>query len=156
MNIKTIAATLLLTSAFLALPQDSFAGRDKGDRNPSEKECPYSDEAVSRCDTELKSAYDLLAYFADNNEDSDGNKIYFLSRNWEKNIGSLQCKISGADIKLEQRNKDDEASFLLQASLDKIWSLYGQGKLSYGAYLTLKAKFDDAKGCIDNPAPALW
>jgi len=146
MNIKTIAATLLLTSAFLALPQDSFAGRDKGDRNPSEKECPYSDEAVSRCDTELKSAYDLLAYFAENN----GNKIYFLSRNWEKDIGTLQCKISGADIKLEQRNKDDEASALLQASLDKIWSLFGQGKLTYGAYLTLKTSFNYAKDCIDN------
>lgn len=149
MNIKTIAATLLLTSAFLALPQDSLAGKgEPGEgRDPSAKKCPYSDEAYSRCDTELRSAYDLLAYFAKNN----GNKIYFLSGNWEKDIGTLQCKISGADIKLEQRNKDDQASSLLSASLDKIWSLYEKGKLTFGAYMTLKTSFEAARYCIDYP-----
>ena len=153
MNIKTIAATLLLTGAFFALPQDSLAG--KPDRDPSVKDCAFKTMST-RCATELVSAYDLLAYFADNNVDSEGNKIYFLSRNSKKNIGGLQCKISGADIKLAQRNKDDEASFLLQVSLEKIWTLYGQGKLTYGALLTLETSFNNAKYCIDNPAPVIW
>ena len=144
MNIKTIAATLLLTSAFLALPQDSLAGKDKGDRDPSAKDCPYSEKA-NRCSTELESAYDLLTYF-------EGTKdTYFLSRNGKKSIDGLQCKISGADIKLEDRNKDDEASFLLQVSLDKIWSLYGEGKLTYGALMMLETAFNGAKECIDYP-----
>ena len=149
MNIKTIAVTLLLTSAFLALPQDSYAGKPGSDRDPKNKVCPYA--ALSRCEAVLGDAYNLLQTIADNNVDPDTqDKIYFLSRNPEKDIGTLQCKISGADIKLDQ-GKTDEASFLLQTSLDKIWSLYGQGKLTFGALEQLEAAFNTAKDCIDNP-----
>jgi hypothetical protein len=49
MNIKTIAATLLLTSAFLALLQDSLAAKpDRGSGgSKSDKTCEF--EAMSSC-----------------------------------------------------------------------------------------------------------
>jgi hypothetical protein len=140
MNIKVIAALLVLTSASLALPQDSMAGQPGG-RTPKDKTCPF--EAVSRCEVSLGDAFDVVNFLINHNE--DGN---FLSRNPDKDAGTLKCKISGADIKLYQ-GKTDEASYLMYVALEKIWSLYGQGKLGGDALAEMNTAFTAAKECID-------
>ena len=136
----TLALTLLL-GAMIALPHTALAG--KPDRNPSDKECPNADVAT-RCSDELDAAYDLVGWLLGNNAEGE----YFLSRNPANDAGTLQCKISGAELKLYQ-GKDGEASSLLDKAIEKIWSLYGQGKLSYEGLDLLNGAFGAAKSCID-------
>ena len=142
MKTTTTAALSLLLCAMFALPQASLAA--KPDRNPSEKDCPFA--TMSSCAAELAAAYDLVGALFANNEVVET----FLSRNPERDSGTLQCKISGADIKLAQ-DKADEASYLMQVSIEKIWSLYSQGKLSWDGLVMMEAAFNTAKDCIDNP-----
>ena len=139
MNIKTIAALLVLTSASLALPQDSLAGKPDG-RTPKDKTCPF--EAVSPvCTTELSFSYtEVGRLFSE-----AGN---FLSRNAEKDAGTLKCKITGADIKLSQE-KTHEAAFLMYTALEKVRSLYAHGKLGGQALADLTAAFTATSECID-------
>lgn len=139
---KTIikAALSLFVCALFALPQVSLAGKPD-DRNPSAvpKECPPT--ALSRCADELNAAYDLIGVLAKN------AGMVFLSRNADQDAAGLQCKVSGADIKLAQ-DKVDEASYLLYKAKEKIWSLVGQGKM-------IDAGIEDAivvaETCINKP-----
>lgn len=153
MNIKTIAALLFLTSASLALPQDSLAGRLEG-RMPQLKDCPFDERLVTDyCQAELKYAYDVVEWLLRSNiDDSSGRdvKVNFLSRkNPDNDAETLQCKISGAHIKLSQ-DKAYKASYLMYKALEKIWSLYGQGKLGGDALADMNAAFTVAKECIDS------
>lgn len=139
MKTITKAALSLFVCALFALPQVSLA--KKPDRNPSAvpKDCPAT--ALSRCAVELNAAYDLIGILAGN------TGTVFLSKNGDQNAAGLQCKVSGADIKLAQ-DKVDEASFLLYKAKEKIWSLVGQGKM-------IDAGIEDAivvaETCINNP-----
>jgi hypothetical protein len=139
MNIKTIAALLVLTSASLVLPQDSLAGKPEG-RTPKDKTCPF--EAVSLdCTTELLFSFTEV----DRLFNEPGN---FLSRNAEKNAGTLKCKVSGADIKLSVE-KTHEAAYLMFVALEKVRSLYAHRKLSGQALADLTAAFTATQECID-------
>ena len=139
MNIKTIAALLVLTSASLVLPQDSLAGKPEG-RTPKDKECPF--EAVSQdCTTELYFSFTEVGRLLD----EGGN---FLSRNADKDSGTLKCKISGADIKLSEE-KTHEAAYLMYTALEKIRSLYAHKKLSGEALADLTEAFTDTQECIE-------
>jgi hypothetical protein len=74
----------------------------------------------------------------------------FLSRNSEKDADTLVCKTTGAEIKMyDGEHKYGEASALMQQAIDKIHSLYGQGKLSYDGLTALDDAFSDTKACID-------
>jgi len=138
---KTAAATLLL-STMLALPQLSLAG--KPDRDPSSKDCPNPD-VVTACSEQLDYAYDLIGWLIGNNADLD----IFLSRNPDQDAGTLQCKVSGAELKLSQ-DKIGEAAFLVDTAIEKIWTLYGQGKLSWDGVTQIGGAFDAAKTCLDS------
>jgi len=143
MRIKTMAALSLLACAILVLPLSSFAG--KPDRNPSDKDCPFGDLATA-CTAELKEAYDLLGFLVGNNDVVET----FLSRNPDNDAGSLQCKTSGAEIKLAQ-DKGDEAWFLMEQAKEKVESLFAQSKLSWDGRVMLLAKFQAAQDCIATP-----
>jgi len=143
MKIKTMAALSLLACAILVLPLSSFAG--KPDRNASEKDCPFADLATA-CTAELKEAYDLLGYLYAMNEEVPT----FLSRNPANDAGTLQCKTSGAEIKLAQ-DKGDEAWFLMEQAKEKVESLFAQSKLSWDGRVMLMKKFQDAQDCIATP-----
>ena len=143
MRTTTTAALSLLACAILALPQASFAG--KPDRNPSEKDCPFADLGTS-CSVALKEAYDLLGALIGNNADVPT----FLSSNPERDAGTLQCKTSGAEIKLAQ-DKADEAWYLMETAKDKVESLFAQSKLSWDGRNMLLASFQAAQDCIPSP-----
>ena len=131
-----LMASLALTGNALAAPPD------KGGRNPSEKDCDFVEVLKSDCVSEFKAVWDGLEGF------KSQDPPYFTSRNAIQDIGTLQCKISGAELKLYQ-GKDGEASYLLDKAIEKIWSLYGQGKLSYEGLDLLNSAFGAAKSCID-------
>jgi hypothetical protein len=137
-----IAASAALMAS-LAFSGSALAGKPEP-RNPSEKDCPFAGLAPV-CSAELEAAYDLIGALFLNNEEAPT----FLSRNAWRDAGTLQCKTSGADIKVSQ-DKNYEASDLMQQAIDKIWSLYAQGKLSYAGLVQMEASFNDAKGCIDD------
>lgn len=139
MNSKTIADPLVLTSASLVLPQDSLAGKPEG-RTPKNKECPF-EPAAPVCTTELPFSFDEVARLFN----EPGN---FLSRNADKDVDTLKCKISGADIKLSEE-KTDEASYLMYVALEKVRSLYAHGKLSGQALEDLTVAFTTAQECIE-------
>lgn len=138
MKTKSIAALSLLLCAFVAFP----ASAGKPDRNPSEKDCPNV-ALDTDCSAELDYAYDLVGGLLGNNEDVPT----FLSRNPDRDAGTLQCKLSGAELKLDQ-GKTDEAIFLVDTALDKIMTLYAQGKLSYEGLLQMQGAFNDARDCL--------
>jgi hypothetical protein len=140
MKTKSIAALSLLLCAFVALP----ASAGKPDRNPSEKDCPNMDLDTA-CSADLDAAYDYVGGLLGNNEDVPT----FLSRNPDKDAGTLQCKLSGAELKLDQ-GKTDEAIFLVDTALAKIDSLYGQGKLSYEGLVGMQEYFNAAKTCLES------
>jgi hypothetical protein len=135
-----IAASAALMAS-VAFSSSALAG--KPDRNPSEKDCPNITQET-RCGAELDAAYLLVDQL------SGQVPAVFLSRNADKDAGSLKCKISGAKIKLSQDYKEDEASGIMQQALDKIWSLWAQGKLSDDGLAMMEASFNTAKGCIDS------
>ena len=139
MNIKTIAALLVLTSASLVLPQDSLAGKPEG-RTPKDKTCPF-EAAAPVCTVELLLSFDEVGRLFD-----DGGN--FLSRNAEKDAGTLKCKVSGADIKLSEE-KTHEAAYLMYTALEKIRSLYAHKKLSGEALADLTEAFTDTQECIE-------
>jgi hypothetical protein len=135
-----IAASAALMAS-LAFSGSAFAG--KPDRNPSEKDCPFVGLDTA-CSDELQAAYDLVGSLLTNG--------VFLSRNPDRDSGTLQCKISGAEIKFAT-GKADEAQWLVQDSLDKILVLLNQGKLSQDGYDLIKASFDAAQDCVGSPTP---
>ena len=143
MKTKTMAALSLLVCAILALPQASFAG--KPDRNPSEKDCPNVALATS-CSAELDAAYDLIAGLIGNNEVAPT----FLSRNAARDAGTLQCKTSGAEIKLSQ-DKAFEAWYLMEQSKEKVESLFAQSKLTWEGRVQLLGVFQAAQDCMPSP-----
>jgi hypothetical protein len=138
MKTKSIAALSLLLCAFVALP----ASAGKPDRNPSEKDCDFVGLDTA-CSDELMAAYDLVGSLLSNG--------VFLSRNPDKDSGTLQCKLSGAEIKYAT-DKTYEAQGLVQDSLDKIMVLFNQGKLSEEGYYLLEASFLAAQECVGPPA----
>lgn len=138
----TMKAAILLLSTTIFFSQASLAG--KPDRNPSEKDCDFA--AMSVCAVALGNAYDLVGYLLSNN----GVVETFMSRNPDQDAGSLQCKISGADIKVAQ-DKADEAAYLMDMAVEKIWSLYSQGKLSWEGLDMMLESFATAKNCIPTP-----
>ena len=139
MKTKSIAALSLLLCAFVAFP----ASAGKPDRNPSEKDCAFVGLDTA-CSDELQAAYDLVGSLLTNG--------VFLSRNPDRDSGTLQCKISGAEIKFAT-GKTDEAQWLVQDALDKILVLLNQGKLSQDGYDLIKASFDAAQDCVGSPTP---
>lgn len=139
MKTTSIAALSLLLCAFVAFP----ASAGKPDRNPSEKDCAFVGLDTA-CSDELQAAYDLVGSLLTNG--------VFLSRNPDRDSGTLQCKISGAEIKFAT-GKTDEAQWLVQDALDKILVLFNQGKLSDDGYYLLKASFDAAQDCVGSPTP---
>ena len=128
MKTTSIAALSLLLCAFVAFP----ASAGKPDRNPSEKDCAFVGLDTA-CSDELQAAYDLVGSLLTNG--------VFLSRNPDRDSGTLQCKISGA------------AQWLVQDALDKILVLLNQGKLSQDGYDLIKASFDAAQDCVGSPTP---
>ena len=136
----TMKAAILLLSTTIFFSQASLAG--KPDRNPSEKDCPNA-ELQTRCSVLLNDAYKLIG-------DLFESDLVFLSRNnAEQDAATLQCKVSGAEIKLAQ-DKDPEASMALYKAIEKVMSLEGQGKMddpNPGIQEALMA----AKTCVDNP-----
>ena len=136
---KTLMKAALLLSVSLFFSQASFAG--KPDRNPSEKDCNFA--AMSVCEVAFAEAYDLVGDLLSNN----GYVLTFKSRNPDRDAGTLQCKISGADIKVAQ-DKADEAAYLMDKAIEKIWSLYSQDKLSWEGLEMMLEKFEAAKACI--------
>jgi hypothetical protein len=139
MKTKSIAALSLLLCAFVAMP----ASAGKPDRNPSEKDCDFVGLSTA-CSTELKAAYDLVGSLVGQ------DPAVFLSRNPDKDAGTLQCKLSGAEIKYAT-GKTDEAQWLVQDALDKILVLLNQGKLSEEGYYLLEASFLAAQECVSTP-----
>jgi hypothetical protein len=139
MKTTSIAALSLLLCAFVAFP----ASAGKPDRNPSEKDCAFVGLDTA-CSDELQAAYDLVGSLLTNG--------VFLSRNPDRDSGTLQCKISGAEIKFAT-GKTDEAQWLVQDALDKILVLLNQGKLSQDGYNLIKASFDAAQDCVGSPTP---
>ena len=139
-----IAASAALMAS-LAFSGSALAG--KPDRNPSEKDCPNV-ALDTACSAELDFAYDLVGGLLGNN----GEVPTFLSRNPDRDAGSLQCKLSGAEIKFATE-KTDEAQWLVQDALDKILVLFSQGKLSQDGYDLIKASFDAAQDCVGSPTP---
>jgi hypothetical protein len=137
MKTTSIAALSLLLCAFVAFP----ASAGKPDRNPSEKDCAFVGLDTA-CSDELQAAYDLVGSLLTNG--------VFLSRNPDRDSGTLQCKISGAEIKFAT-GKTDEAQWLVQDALDKILVLLNQGKLSQDGYDLIKASFDAAQDCVGIP-----
>ena len=143
MKTKSIAALSLLLCAFVAMP----ASAGKPDRNPSEKDCTNMEfYPATACSDELDAAYDYVGGLLSNN----GDVPTFLSRNPDKDAGTLQCKLSGAEIKYAT-DKTGEAQWLVQDALDKILVLLNQGKLSEDGYALIKASFDAAQGCVGTP-----
>lgn len=139
MKTTSIAALSLLLCAFVAFP----ASAGKPDRNPSEKDCAFVGLDTA-CSDELQAAYDLVGSLLTNG--------VFLSSNPDRDSGTLQCKISGAEIKFAT-GKTDEAQWLVQDALDKILVLLNQGKLSQDGYDLIKASFDAAQDCVGSPTP---
>lgn len=139
MKTTSIAALSLLLCAFVAFP----ASAGKPDRNPSEKDCAFVGLDTA-CSDELQAAYDLVGSLLTNG--------VFLSRNPDRDSGTLQCKLSGAEIKFAT-GKTDEAQWLVQDALDKILVLLNQGKLSQDGYDLIKASFDAAQDCVGSPTP---
>lgn len=139
MKTTSIAALSLLLCAFVAFP----ASAGKPDRNPSEKDCAFVGLDTA-CSDELQAAYDLVGSLLTNG--------VFLSGNPDRDSGTLQCKISGAEIKFAT-GKTDEAQWLVQDALDKILVLLNQGKLSQDGYDLIKASFDAAQDCVGSPTP---
>jgi hypothetical protein len=136
----TMKAAILLLSGTLFLSQASFAGKPDG-RDSSKKVCPNAD-LTTRCSSKLNIAFDLI-------EDLHANGGVFLSRNADRDAGTLLCKVSGAEIKLGQ-DKVLEASYALYKAIEKVMSLEGQGKMddpNPGIQEALMA----AKACVDNP-----
>lgn len=138
---KTLIKAALLLSVTLLFSQASFAGKPAKDRDPSEKDCNFA--AMSVCELAFGEAYDLVGTLLKNNVDV----VTFKSGNPERDAGTLQCKISGADIKVAQ-DKSDEAAYLMDKAIEKIWSLYSQDKLSWEGLQMMLAKFEAAKACI--------
>ena len=135
----TTKAAILLLSGTIFFSQAGLAG--KPDRDPSEKICPNAD-LQTRCSAELNYAYDLI-------EDLHAIGGVFLSKNADRDAGTLQCKVSGAEIKVGQ-DKTLDASEALYKAIEKVMSLEGQGKMddpNPGVQEALMA----AKSCVDNP-----
>jgi hypothetical protein len=137
----TTAALLLLSLSVLA-PQASFAG--KPDRNPSEKDCAFMATTESLCTAELETAYNNIDGYL-----SQAEPVLFLSGNAVRDAGTLQCKLSGAELKLGQ-GKADEASYLIEKVIAKIWSLFSQGKLHADGLALIEADANAAKTCISD------
>ena len=132
-----IAASAALMAS-LAFSGSVLAG--KPDRDPSSKDCPNVALATA-CSEELDAAYDLV----DSLYPQD--PAVFLSRNPDKDSGTLMCKLSGAEIKLDQ-DKVDEAIYLVDQAIEKIWSLYQQGKLTVDGLNMMDASFNAARDCL--------
>ena len=139
MKTKSIAALSLLLCAFVALP----ASAGKPDRNPSEKDC-QNVVLDTACSAELDAAYDLVGALLAQ------DPPVFLSRNPDKDAGTLQCKLSGAEIKFAT-GKTDEAIFLVDTALEKIMTLYSQGKLSDEGLQLMTDSFNAARDCLVSP-----
>ena len=135
----TMKAAILLLGGTLFFSQAGLAG--KPDRDPSEKICPNAD-LQTRCSAELDYAYKLIG-------DLYAIGDVFLSKNAERDADTLQCKVSGAEIKVGQ-DKTLDASEALYKAIEKVMSLEGQGKMddpNPGVQEALMA----AKACVDNP-----
>jgi hypothetical protein len=147
MRTKTTAALTLLLCAVFAIPSAALAGKggpkEDPNRDPSEKECANV-ELSTACSDELNATYkligDLLAQ----------DPAVFLSRNAERDAGSLQCKTSGAEIKLNQDYKEDEAWYLMETAKQKVEDLFAQSKLTWGGRAMLLESFQAAQDCIDS------
>ena len=145
MRTKTTAALTLLLCAVFAIPTAALAGKggpkEDPDRNPSEKECANI-ELSTACSAELDATYAMIGgLFAQ-------DPSVFLSRNAERDAGSLQCKTSGAEIKLNQDYKEDEAWYLMEQAKQKVEDLYAQSKLTYEGRSMLLGSFQAAQDCI--------
>ena len=103
-------------------------------------------ELATACSAELDAAYDLIGGLIANNEYAPT----FLSRNADKDAGTLQCKTSGAEIKLSQ-HKADEAWYLMEKSKEKVESLFAQSKLTWEGRMQLLGVFQAAQDCIASP-----
>ena len=135
----TTAALLLLSVSILA-PQVSEAG--KPDRNPSEKDCAFVAKPASLCTTELDTAYTNINGYL-----SQTDPVLFLSKNAAQDAATLQCKLSGAELKLSQ-GKADEAYYLMEKVIAKIWSLFSRGKLHADGLALIGVDVADVQTCI--------
>ena len=160
MKFQSKAALSLLLCAVLAIPTAALAGKggpkEDPTRDPSTKDC---DNIVleTRCSGPLDApglldqAYSLVKQLSDIDQALIANgedPVVFVSRNGQQDAATLMCKISGAEIKLAQDYKDDEASFLLETAIAKVMSLEGQGKMFDAG---IKDALAAAKYCVDNP-----
>lgn len=119
MKSKTIAAAVLSTAFYLSMSQGALAGKPSQDvRDPSNKDCADFVVSEQYCDAAFATLYGSFRASAD----------VFISRNAANDIGTLECKTSGAELKLAQE-KFGEASGLLDDIAAKLLSLEGQGKL---------------------------
>jgi len=148
MKTKTTAALSLLLCAIFAIPSAALAGKggpkEDPDRNPSEKDCANI-ELNTSCSAELDATYALIGGLLAQ------DPAVFLSRNADRDAGTLQCKTSGAEIKLAQDYKEDEAWYLMETAMQKVEDLYAQGKLTWEGRLMLLDSFEAAQDCISYP-----
>ena len=148
MKTKTTAALTLLLCAIFAIPSAALAGKggpkEDPNRDPSEKECANI-ELTTSCSAELDATYELIGDLLTQ------DPAVFLSRNADRDAGTLQCKTSGAEIKLNQDYKEDEAWYLMETAKQKVEDLYAQGKLTEGGRSMLLGSFQAAQDCISYP-----
>ena len=142
MSTKTTAALTLLLCAVFAIPSAALAG--KPDRNPSEKDCPNV-ALDTACSAELDTTYDLIGALLGQQDP----KVFLSRNNADKDAGTLQCKTSGAEIKLAQDYKEGEAWMLMETAKQKIEDLKSQGKLSDDGHSLLLESFQEAQDCIN-------
>ena len=137
-----LMASLAFSGSALAGPGNS---PDKGDRDPSQKICEFM-ELGTTCSTELRDAYDKVGGLL-----SQTDPKVFLSGNPDKDAGTLQCKLSGAELKYAT-DKSDEAVYIIDTAIDKVVTLDAQGKLLYGTKdLLIDDYFKPARDCIQPP-----
>ena len=56
---------------------------------------------------------------------------------------------AGSDVtEGRAQDKADEAAFLMDQAIEKIWSLHSQNKLSWAGLEMMLKKFEAAKACI--------
>ena len=147
----TTKAALLLLSTCIFFSQASLAGwanrdsepvRDPSVKGGKKKECPNA-VLETRCSDLLDEAYDLIGALSMN------EGVFLSPKKGKQDADGLQCKVSGAEIKLGQ-DKPLEASDALYQAIEKVMSLEGQGKMD-DPNPGIQEALEAAKFCVDNP-----
>jgi len=141
MKVITTAALLLLSISVLA-PQASIAGKPDGnsggkpDRNPP-TECAFTElQDPDEWAVQLEIAYDMTG------------DLKYEFKKAEKNVSPLECKLSGAEIKMMQ-SKVDEAYYLVLQAIEKIVDLHEGRKLSVDGLDMLSTQYGLARDEIE-------